>query len=107
MDEQAICLLLKEQSDALHAELHVQIVALTADLQAAKMVFKPTLRRKLLVSKPVSLSDAFYLARVTEARLEDQSSPLLSSKTISATTQGIPRSLRLGYHGNRQGAYTD
>ncbi|GKF68274.1 hypothetical protein Tco_0197953, partial [Tanacetum coccineum] len=38
MEEQAICLLLKEQSDTLHAELDVQIVALTADLQAAKIV---------------------------------------------------------------------
>ncbi|GJZ71172.1 reverse transcriptase domain, reverse transcriptase zinc-binding domain protein [Tanacetum coccineum] len=34
--------------------------------------FKPTLQRELLVSKPTSLGEAFSLARVTEARLEDQ-----------------------------------
>ncbi|GJU34995.1 ty3-gypsy retrotransposon protein, partial [Tanacetum coccineum] len=33
---------------------------------------KPNLQRELLVSKPTSLGDAFSLARVTEARLEDQ-----------------------------------
>ncbi|GJT51233.1 retrotransposon-related protein, partial [Tanacetum coccineum] len=34
---------------------------------------KPTLQRELLVSKPTSLGEAFSLARVIEARLEDQS----------------------------------
>ncbi|GKA08726.1 hypothetical protein Tco_0688057 [Tanacetum coccineum] len=33
---------------------------------------KPTLQHELLVSKPTSLGEAFSLARVTEARLEDQ-----------------------------------
>nr|GEV00636.1 hypothetical protein [Tanacetum cinerariifolium] len=42
--------------------------------------------RKLLVPKPTSLGDAFYLACVTEARLEDQSSPSLSGKAISTTS---------------------
>ncbi|GKD31965.1 hypothetical protein Tco_1242743 [Tanacetum coccineum] len=32
---------------------------------------KPNLQRELLVAKPTSLGDAFSLARVTEARLED------------------------------------
>ncbi|GJW97740.1 hypothetical protein Tco_0179548 [Tanacetum coccineum] len=34
---------------------------------------KPTLQRELLVSKPTSLGEAFSLARIIEARLEDQS----------------------------------
>ncbi|GJY11691.1 ty3-gypsy retrotransposon protein [Tanacetum coccineum] len=33
---------------------------------------KPSLQRELLVSKPTTLGDAFSLARVTEARFEDQ-----------------------------------
>ncbi|GJZ98409.1 retrotransposon-related protein, partial [Tanacetum coccineum] len=33
---------------------------------------KPTLQRELLVSKPTSLGEAFSLARITEAHLEDQ-----------------------------------
>ena len=33
---------------------------------------KPMLQRELLVAKPTSLGDAFSLARVTEARLDDQ-----------------------------------
>ncbi|GJT08632.1 hypothetical protein Tco_0403986 [Tanacetum coccineum] len=137
MDEQVIHLLLKEQPDALHAELYVQIAALTIELQAAKLVvqsqhgggfldrvrnyfgpckyedpqgvlskllqtgtitqyqsevkklmnrvigisknllisfyisgLKSTLQRELLVLK-TSLGDAFSLARVTAARLED------------------------------------
>nr|GEV32542.1 retrotransposon-related protein [Tanacetum cinerariifolium] len=145
MDEQATRLLLKEQTDALHA----QIAALAADLQAAKLIqphhgggdqgsllprsmrlevpkfngteperfnlvgaaaewfrwmsrnklitswegflesvrnrfgpcLKPTLQRELLVAKPTSLGEAFSLARVIEARLEDQS-PISTSAKI-------------------------
>ncbi|GKE24938.1 hypothetical protein Tco_1436450 [Tanacetum coccineum] len=33
---------------------------------------KPVIQREQLVSKPTSLGDAFSLARVTEARLDDQ-----------------------------------
>ncbi|GJZ20887.1 hypothetical protein Tco_0557926 [Tanacetum coccineum] len=58
MDEQAIRLLLKEQIDALHA----QIAALEADLQAAKGRLKPTLQHELLVTKPTLLGEAFSLS---------------------------------------------
>ncbi|PWA74167.1 hypothetical protein CTI12_AA254880 [Artemisia annua] len=37
---------------------------------------KLTLQLELLVTKPTSLGEAFYLARVAEARLEAQSTPL-------------------------------
>ncbi|GKC41200.1 hypothetical protein Tco_1058922 [Tanacetum coccineum] len=36
---------------------------------------KLNLQRELLVSKPTTLGDAFSLASITEARLEDQSAP--------------------------------
>ncbi|GJY77843.1 retrotransposon-related protein [Tanacetum coccineum] len=36
---------------------------------------KLNLQRELLVSKPTTLGDAFSLARITKARLEDQSAP--------------------------------
>ena len=55
---------------------------------------KPTLQRELLVSKPSSLGDVFSLARVTEARLDDQgvrtttsrSSPTNASQTLTKST---------------------
>ncbi|GJT02811.1 retrotransposon-related protein [Tanacetum coccineum] len=40
---------------------------------------KPAIQRELLVSKPTSLGDAFSLAHVTEARLEDQGVLVLST----------------------------
>ncbi|GKG62076.1 hypothetical protein Tco_0631980, partial [Tanacetum coccineum] len=40
---------------------------------------KPVIQRELLVSKPASLGDAFSLARVTDARLEDQVTLMTSS----------------------------
>ncbi|GJU70385.1 E3 ubiquitin ligase PQT3-like protein isoform X1 [Tanacetum coccineum] len=46
---------------------------------------KPNLQRELLISKPTSLGDAFSLARVTEARLEDQALlPTPSKEGINA-----------------------
>nr|GEW52248.1 hypothetical protein [Tanacetum cinerariifolium] len=47
---------------------------------------KPTLQRELLVAKPTSLGEAFSLARVIEARLEDQSPTSTSAKTHDIIT---------------------
>ena len=55
---------------------------------------KPSLQRELLISKPSCLGDAFSLARVTEARLDDHGSPSVgntasgsgSSPTLKTTT---------------------
>ncbi|GKE78358.1 ty3-gypsy retrotransposon protein, partial [Tanacetum coccineum] len=49
---------------------------------------KPNLQRELLVAKPTSLGDAFSLARVTEARLEDQGTIVSTAKvtTVSKPT---------------------
>nr|GEZ83873.1 hypothetical protein [Tanacetum cinerariifolium] len=44
---------------------------------------KPSLQRELLVSKPTTLGDAFSLACVIEARLEDQGVSSVSSKAIA------------------------
>ncbi|GJS40578.1 ty3-gypsy retrotransposon protein [Tanacetum coccineum] len=62
---------------------------------------KPSLQRELLVSKPTSLGDAFALAQVTEARLDDQgahattnkASPTAVSQVLSKPTPrlGAPR----------------
>ncbi|GJV78676.1 ty3-gypsy retrotransposon protein [Tanacetum coccineum] len=46
---------------------------------------KLTLQRELLVSKPTTLGDAFALARVTEARLEDQSGVSVTPKAASTS----------------------
>nr|GEU90935.1 hypothetical protein [Tanacetum cinerariifolium] len=43
---------------------------------------------ELLVSKPTTLGDAFSLARVTEARFEDQGMKPVSNKAISASGEG-------------------
>ncbi|GJW57808.1 ty3-gypsy retrotransposon protein [Tanacetum coccineum] len=56
---------------------------------------KPSLQRELLVSKPTSLGDAFSLARVTEAHLDDQglsvtTSSLISTRTSQTITKSIP-----------------
>ncbi|GJS47937.1 retrotransposon-related protein [Tanacetum coccineum] len=56
---------------------------------------KPTIQRELLIAKPTTLGDAFSLARITEARLEDQpptSAP--ATKTIASVItqkQSTPR----------------
>ncbi|GJR01955.1 ty3-gypsy retrotransposon protein [Tanacetum coccineum] len=57
---------------------------------------KPAIQRELLVSKPASLGDAFSLARVTEARLDDQvtlttSSGLVSSSRVQTSKPTPPR----------------
>ncbi|GJX15841.1 ty3-gypsy retrotransposon protein [Tanacetum coccineum] len=44
---------------------------------------KPNLQRELLVAKPTSLGDAFSFARVTEARLEDQGTIVLTAKVTA------------------------
>ncbi|GJU89035.1 retrotransposon-related protein [Tanacetum coccineum] len=49
---------------------------------------KPTLQRELLVSKPATIGDAFSLARVTKARLEDQWSSTSSSKASGISEGG-------------------
>ncbi|GJW15739.1 nucleobase-ascorbate transporter 12 [Tanacetum coccineum] len=48
-------------------------------------VTKHALQRELLVSKPTSLGDAFSLARVTEARLDDQLTFTTSSGLVSSS----------------------
>ncbi|GJT86703.1 hypothetical protein Tco_1068420 [Tanacetum coccineum] len=56
-------------------------------LEGVKNLFglKPNLQRELLTSKPTSLGDTFSLARVTEARLEDQALlPTPSKEGINA-----------------------
>nr|GEV56887.1 reverse transcriptase domain-containing protein [Tanacetum cinerariifolium] len=46
---------------------------------------KPTIQRELLITKPTTLGDAFSLARITEARLEDQSpTSTPATKTIAS-----------------------
>ncbi|GJZ68916.1 retrotransposon-related protein [Tanacetum coccineum] len=47
---------------------------------------KPALQRELLVSKPTTLGETFSLARVTEARLEDQWPTTAIDKTHDITT---------------------
>ncbi|GJS10158.1 retrotransposon-related protein [Tanacetum coccineum] len=47
---------------------------------------KPTLQLELLVAKPTSLGEAFSLARVIDARLEDQSPTSTSAKTYDIIT---------------------
>ncbi|GJT95895.1 hypothetical protein Tco_1091413 [Tanacetum coccineum] len=51
---------------------------------------KPAIQRELLVSKPASLGDAFSLARVTEARLEDQVTLTTSSGLVSSSQVQTP-----------------
>ncbi|GJY66637.1 retrotransposon-related protein, partial [Tanacetum coccineum] len=46
---------------------------------------KLSLQRELLVSKPTSLGDAFALARVTEARLKDQSTVSVAPKVANTS----------------------
>nr|GEY59177.1 retrotransposon Gag protein [Tanacetum cinerariifolium] len=46
---------------------------------------KPTIQRELLIAKPITLGDAFSLARIIEARLEDQSATSApATKTIAS-----------------------
>ncbi|GJR82530.1 hypothetical protein Tco_0153315 [Tanacetum coccineum] len=47
---------------------------------------KPTLQRELIVAKPTSLGEGFSLARVIEARLEDQSPISTIAKTHDIIT---------------------
>nr|GEY03185.1 retrotransposable element Tf2 [Tanacetum cinerariifolium] len=46
------------------------------------------LQRELLVAKPTTLGDAFALARVTEARFDDQASAMLGTATKVGTSSG-------------------
>ncbi|GJX18778.1 ty3-gypsy retrotransposon protein [Tanacetum coccineum] len=56
------------------------------------------IQRELLVSRPASLRDAFALARITEARLEDQTTPATGTITKPATSMGTQKPVvpRLG-----------
>ncbi|GKC47099.1 hypothetical protein Tco_1064821, partial [Tanacetum coccineum] len=56
------------------------------------------IQRELLVSRPVSLGDAFELARITEARLEDQTASTTGTITKPATSVGTQKPVvpRLG-----------
>ncbi|GJX57657.1 retrotransposable element Tf2 [Tanacetum coccineum] len=49
---------------------------------------KPNLQRELLVAKPTNLGDAFALAKVTEARLDDQRVSVVGQVTIVASGGG-------------------
>ncbi|GKC37108.1 hypothetical protein Tco_1049492 [Tanacetum coccineum] len=46
------------------------------------------LQRKLLVSKPTTLGDAFSLALITEARLDDQAAPVAGTTTNTFGNNG-------------------
>ncbi|GJT60682.1 ty3-gypsy retrotransposon protein [Tanacetum coccineum] len=52
---------------------------------------KPNLQRELLVAKPTNLGDAFALARVTEARLDDQRVSVVGQATTVASGGGSQR----------------
>ncbi|GJX34450.1 reverse transcriptase [Tanacetum coccineum] len=56
------------------------------------------IQRELLVSRPASLRDAFALAQITEARLEDQTAPTTCTITKPMTSVGTqkPAMPRLG-----------
>ncbi|GKA38844.1 ty3-gypsy retrotransposon protein, partial [Tanacetum coccineum] len=57
---------------------------------------KPNLQRELLVSKPTTLGEAFSLATVTEARLDDQRSPAsLTATTATSVVQQKPSATRV------------
>ncbi|GJS12000.1 transposon ty3-G gag-pol polyprotein [Tanacetum coccineum] len=57
---------------------------------------KPNLQRELLVSKPTTLGEAFSLATVTEARLDDQRSPTsLTATTATSVVQQKPSATRV------------
>ncbi|GJS33671.1 retrotransposon-related protein [Tanacetum coccineum] len=49
------------------------------------------IQRELLVSKPNTLGDAFALARITEARLDDQATSVAVTATKSVTSTGGQR----------------
>nr|GEX84647.1 protein kinase-like domain, phloem protein 2-like protein [Tanacetum cinerariifolium] len=93
MDEQTVHLPLKEQSDS----FQTHIAALHQELQIA---------RELLVAKPTTLGEVFSLARITEARLEDQCPTTTLAKSQATTTvaqtnkpsafQGITTPLKSG-----------
>nr|GEY40392.1 Ty3/gypsy retrotransposon protein [Tanacetum cinerariifolium] len=51
---------------------------------------KPVIQRELLVSKPAYLGDAFSLARVTEARIDDQVTLMTSSGSVSSSQVQTP-----------------
>ncbi|GKA55977.1 retrotransposon-related protein, partial [Tanacetum coccineum] len=53
---------------------------------------KPNLQREVLVAKPTNLGDAFALARVTEARLDDQRVSVVGQATTVASGGGSQRS---------------
>ncbi|GJT16062.1 ty3-gypsy retrotransposon protein [Tanacetum coccineum] len=59
-------------------------------LKQEQHCLQPSLQRELLVSKPVSLGDAFSLARVTEARLDDQG---VTATTRRSSTTSAPQIL--------------
>ncbi|GJS62401.1 hypothetical protein Tco_0657185 [Tanacetum coccineum] len=52
---------------------------------------KPAIQRELLVSKPISLGDAFSLACVTKARLDDQAALTTSSGLKGDESLGLKR----------------
>ncbi|GKC46904.1 ty3-gypsy retrotransposon protein [Tanacetum coccineum] len=69
-----------------------RVTEISENLLISFYVSEPNLQRELLISKPTSLGDAFSLARVTEARMEDQGSTATTTK--AATSQNAdPRRL--------------
>ncbi|GJX23667.1 hypothetical protein Tco_0228112 [Tanacetum coccineum] len=56
---------------------------------------KPTIQLELLVSKPTSLGDVFALARVIDARLDDQRVSIVSQATTGASGGGSQRTQSL------------
>ncbi|GKA23449.1 hypothetical protein Tco_0709411 [Tanacetum coccineum] len=86
MDENTMRLWLKDHQDAVEklaqqqqhaAAFQAQVMYIPESLLIFFYILglKLNLQHELLVSKPTTLGDAFSLARITEARLEDQSAP--------------------------------
>ncbi|GJX85423.1 hypothetical protein Tco_0336197 [Tanacetum coccineum] len=60
---------------------YFDLMGTSADQRLKVVGLKPSLQQELLVSKPMTLGEAFLLARVMEARLEDQGMSSVNNKT--------------------------
>ncbi|GKF12412.1 hypothetical protein Tco_0050338, partial [Tanacetum coccineum] len=101
IDAEEIRLLLKEQATTQQQQanaLHSQVAALGSSdsiTSGWRIIWDhrfhvqcgltPSLQRKLLVAKPTSLGDAFSLARVAKARLEDQGVTPPTNRSVVAS----------------------
>ncbi|GJV66954.1 hypothetical protein Tco_1482463 [Tanacetum coccineum] len=58
---------------------------------------KPTIQREFLIAKPTTLGNAFSLARITEARLEDQAPASVPATNTTASVVTKKQSTPYGY----------